>query len=472
MSQGGKDVSMAQQFFSDEPCPMDQRSITTSGLGIDWFNIMIVSFIWFMSALCISIAGNFWLGFFAVIIGNIIGIFVMGAMGVPSWKYGLPALAIQRTALGRYGADVPGFLQGLMMIFFTWFQTVLGAIALNELTKFVWGFDNFILWALIIGIVSVVVVYFGYKGISLVEKITAPILLAVFVGFIIVVLAKYDIGASIATFNANGTSWYSWLAACELMFGGILTWTLMPGDYTRFGKKKSSASIGLPVGVFLGTLFMAFTGGLGLVATGQTDPGTAMIKLTEVGATPWAIIFIIGFVISTITTNFVTIYCSCVSWGTLKKKVATESSAKMLFWIIAIVSIIGGIWKGCMDLSTWVGYMESFLAPTVGVVMANFFFFEDKLNLSPKVFLNRTKEVMFKGGFNPAGFGTWVIGLVIFWILKFVLPAAVHAPTMITIVLVVIIYSVWAKSSNPLSMIPGVGGGQTTEAKTDTTIQG
>lgn len=457
MSSNEKINELYEHLYQDSPVPMEKRTITPLSMGFDWFSIMIIGTMWLVPAIGVTIIGDFWLGILAGWIGNTLGAVIIGLVGIPSFKYGLPTITIARTSFGRVGADIPAFLQGFMMLFWTWVQTILGAIAANEFSKIVFGWSNYPMWVIGIGVISALVAYHGFRYISLFEKIAFPILVFVFVGVLVIMLTNFNMAEKISLFNSehiSSRSWANWVAAFEVVFATMLTWALMPGDFARFSTSIKSPAVGLPVGIFLGANLLVPIAAVGLVTTGQIDPGNVMAEIAKTVAPGWGLVFLIGFVVATITTNFVTIYCSAVALGTIKRVNVTPHFVKSLFFVVGVLAVLGGLYKGWLNVEIWIIYMASFLAPTCGIVVTNFIFIENKLNISAEAFLNKKGEMMFGSGFNKAGCISWVIGVIIYWAAFFWLSPNFKTPMFVSLILSSVIYLIWTKDGNPIAKIP------------------
>lgn len=436
-------MSTSEEILNlDHPVPMEKRSTTSFSLGILWFTIVLVGPSWMVPALAIGAAGDFKAGIIIVLIADFLGAIVVGLSSYAPWKYGIPQMSMYKTPMGTAGSKIPSFLNGLMLIFFVFVQTIIAAIGLQQITNS--GDVGFNIWVAVIGIVASALAYFGHKYIEKFEKAAAIVSIIVFLGALIVLLQSSNVSDAVMKFNsANKPSLGGYATAFEIIFSFVISWGLMPGDFTRWGKDKTGPTFALPLGFFLGMVFLIPVAGVALVVTGAPDPGTALAKI---GYGPF---FVIGLLFSTLVSNAAVTYAA--GWS-LSNSFGGGANFRKVLLATSIVCILGAFWKNWLNLESWLLVLASFLAPTFGVGLTNFFFFENRLSLNPLVFLNSKEELT---RISIPGTATWFLGLGFYWVMHYLFPASLQYTSLFTILFTGIVYYIWESSVKNMQRISG-----------------
>lgn len=187
------------------------------------------------------------------------------------------------------------------------------------------------------GVLMIITTIFGLNAISLLAKLSVPLMLAVLGSGIYSILGDYSFSEIL---NATGTpsnSINSFGAAVSITVGSFMVGVVIIPDYTRYLQKKSQAiqSAFISFAIF-NTIIVALAGLPGLI-TGQADFITAMYQ-TGLGIPA---LFVMAF--ATWTSNVGNLYSTSLSAAQLFPKVADWKLTVGAGFLGTIIAIIGSV---------------------------------------------------------------------------------------------------------------------------------
>jgi len=287
---------------------------------------------------------------------------------------------------GRGSSDLAnlslGKTQSKILVSFTIFIITLGwgaintAVATDALCALLnIEKDNFLVYlamTVVIGLPFAIPSIIGITSIKWVDYIAVP------AGILLVITAIYlsvqNIGMEKIT-AWNPDSEMTILAGINLILGiNVAQWLIAP-DYTKMAKPKWKDNILIPLGI-IGIGFPLFlVGAIMSVGAGEAD----IVKVMgDLGFPAWGFI---ALWLATWTSQMVNYYTGGIAMANIVN-LNSEKSRKILTTILAVVCILLSS-LGIMNYFIDFLYFLALLVPALaGVVMAHFFFFNNKESAS------------------------------------------------------------------------------------------
>ena len=307
-----KDQVLQVEPLGTEFVPEDERHGGPRSLFGLWFSANAEIATWMVGLFTVALYGTSLRGAIAgIIIGNIIGFGLLGALSTFGPRYGIPQMVASRLAFGWSGNAVPaalGFLAGV-----GWFaiNTVFGAYALESVTGL-----NYELSLLLMLTLQIVVAVYGYNMIHAFERLASVLLAAGFLLLGFVTFSKADFWAP---FNAHaplaaGGELGGFILASALGFSYAMGWAPCASDYSRYLPTKTGLR-GIWLFSFLGCIvpciILESMGAATVSAAGNVDlsnasPTQAISALLGSGIV--AKLVLLTVVLGTLTSNCMNLY--------------------------------------------------------------------------------------------------------------------------------------------------------------------
>lgn len=397
--------------------------------------------------------GLFGLGFraaaLAIILGNVLGALLLGALTTLGPRLGVPQLIQSRRAFGFIGNFLPAFLNFLAGIGWFAVNTVLGVFALVWLLG-----TSFAVSLIIVAGLQILVAIYGYNWIHAIERWLAAVLTLLFVA--VSVYAAPHIHYAAAA-NLRAPLWSggagSFILGLGVAFSYILGWIAFSSDYTRYLPAATPPARSFwPAfwGVALSCVWLEVLGA-GLATLRTVDVPTDLVT----GLLPHSlgVLAMLAVVLGTITANVLNIYSGSLSVLAIDTRFVRALLPRR--WVaVLVVGVLGAL----LSLSGAHGYYakyENFLlllsywvAPWVGVVFVDYF-----LLGGGRFGLQRLYDRRHVLG---PGLAAWAIGVLVsvpfFNQALYVGPAARHWPGLgdisyyVSLVVAGAVYYVWARA--------------------------
>jgi NCS1 family nucleobase:cation symporter-1 len=347
---------------------------------------------------------SFWQAAIGLIVGNVLGVLLLGLLSTYGPKLGVPQMVQSRSAFGFFGNFGPGTLTALAGVMWFAVNTVLGAFAFQELFR-----TPFVLALLVMVVLQVVVAVYGYNMIHLVERWLAVVLTLVFVGVSIFAFTHvhyripYNSHAPVASGIGGGM-----VEAVGLAFSYLMGWTVYASDYTRYLPQKTSARSvfwNASLSNFIACVWLELLGvAMALVLPVYAADTNPTLMLNHIRPDWLGPVALVAVVLGTLTANVLNIYSGSLS--------SLVINIPLKRWMAAVmVGILGGILADIGHRSYYVGFQNFlfllgyWLAPWAAIVLVDYFW----------VFRGRYQTDVFydpRRVFAP-GFWAWVVAIVV-----------------------------------------------------------
>jgi nucleobase:cation symporter-1, NCS1 family len=334
--------------------------------GTIWFAAQIN----FVTVLIGSLAVVFGLGFWAAAItcvtANIAGALMNSAAVAMGPKLGMPQMPMSRAAFGYLGNYLPAFLASTLFVGYFATTNIVGA----ETVQQIWHGANYTLFAIILGIIAIVLTVYGYNLVHSVERYMSVILAIVFV-ILTITAFVHGIGPSHVTTVHGKGFWEAVALEFMVIFSFTASWAPYASDFSRYlpASTPSRKPFGWSfVGMLLGTTWMNLVGVyLGTLAnSGGILPS---IRTISGGFADIAYVAIILGGLMVCVINAYSGALSGITWDIPLKRVP----AVVLIGLIGIIlSVAFGGAKFQASLEDFLFLVAYFVTPWLAIVIIDF----------------------------------------------------------------------------------------------------
>ncbi|MCL8208112.1 MAG: cytosine permease [Actinomycetia bacterium] len=316
---------------------------------------------------------NFAQAAWGLVVGNILGAVILGALSTYGPRLGVPQLVHSRSAFGFYGNFVPGILNAVAGVMWFAVNTVLGVFALMLLTG-----TSFLVGLLVMAVVQVLVAVYGYNMIHAFERVFAVVLTLVFVGVSVFAFGHAHYGlpfnpkAPVAFGGVSGGI----IEAVALGWSYLYGWTTYASDYTRYlppSTPPRAVFWAAATSNFIACVWLELVGVALATVFPRAAAGPNPVSILT-GITPhWLVtVALLAVAIGTVTANVLNIYSGSLS--------ALVVNLPLKRWMAAVlVGVLGGIlaWIGrahyYLEFEDFLFVLGYWLAPWAAIVLVDFF---------------------------------------------------------------------------------------------------
>ncbi|MCB1311173.1 MAG: NCS1 family transporter [Sedimentitalea sp.] len=394
------------------PVQLNQRPIGLWGYAWIWVGIAVIIATYGLGAA--GVGGGIGLGavILTICLANVaIGLFMVLTADIGT-EHGLSFAVYLRAPFGVHGTHLPSVSRGIVAAMWFGIQTYLGALALNGIGEYFFGFDNWFVWYVAFGILQIVNTAMGIKSVERLASFAAPAIIAISVWmyFTLEGVAQTN-GLNIWTFRAEGE-----MSLLVLFVANLGFWSTMAIDIpnlTRFLKTEPGAKsffrrnrniflaqlIALPVTQAM----IAGIGAVSFIATGNWNP-IEVIQGQEQG---FALVALLALVVLAqwSTNNSANLIPAALTFINLAPRYINYKTA------VALAGVVGTIcfpWKILGNLFVFLGYYGAFLSAIGGIMVADYYVLRKRRLNVPELF-SLTGQFRYSGGFNIAGLSAWLI---------------------------------------------------------------
>ncbi|HEX9176285.1 MAG TPA: cytosine permease [Mycobacterium sp.] len=223
---------LAVETHGIAPIGEDQRYGAPARLFTVWFAPQVNMTGVFTGTLAITLGLGFWLGLLAMVIGTVLGSFVVGYLSTWGPRTGTAQLPISRMAFGG-GVVLPATLQWLSSIAWDGLVGLFGADALAVLLGI-----PFWLAVLIVLAVQGVVGFFGYEVIHRLQAVLTVVLFVTFVVFAVKLVGGHEI---VTPAGVQGPDLLgAFVLEVTVALSLAISWASYASDFSRYLPANSS----------------------------------------------------------------------------------------------------------------------------------------------------------------------------------------------------------------------------------------
>jgi len=354
------------------------------------------AFLWFGAAVSIAeiLTGGliaplgFKIGLIVILLGHLIGTGILILGGIIGTREKIPAITSTSISFGVYGSYLFSILNILQLIGWTAVMIKAAASSVNTITQSLWSYNNILVCSILIGILTILWLYFGNAGM---KKLNIT---AVFLLFILTLVLGSIIFKDKTLLTKASSAGISFGGALELSIIMPLSWLPLIADYTRFAKSEKGGAYGSFIGYFLGSSWMFIIGLGAAIVSNNADP-SAMMLAANLGITALGIV-----VLSTVTTTFLDVYSAGVSFLNIMPKLSQKR-------VGIVMTIIGTLMAIILPIDNYQGFLYaigSVFAPLFAILITDYFIIKKNTKLQDNILINWGAIIV------------WLIGIVLYYI--------------------------------------------------------
>jgi len=419
MVQDKAHVSAAFDMQGITPVPSASRTSGQLDQFWIWAGANVAPINWVLGAIGIQLGLSLVETLAVIVIGNVLGCALFGAMCVIGHHSGVPQMVLSRLAFGRRGAWLPTLMQVLMPIGWvalnTWIVLDLAVAALERM-GIGGGMELKYVIAIAVMVIQVGIATWGFHAIRYFERYTMPFVLAIMAVMTVLAFTHVDIHWHVSTARGIGRLSAMSKLMTAIGIGWAISWLVYAADYTRFTRPQlRSAQVfrATALGMFVPTVWLAFLGAMIASSGTGADPAQLIIAVFGAMALPVLIVLVHG----PIATNIVVIYSAALATQSLDLRVprwAVSVGAGVIGLAVLDVFLHSGAFANTFE--DVMVFFVVWIAPWAGIVLVDFFFVRRGAIDVGALYIHHT--VCEYGDVNWAGAAALALGVVAAWLFQ------------------------------------------------------
>ncbi len=323
--------------------------LKTTSYGLLWFGAGL-SLAEILTGIYFAPLG-FTQGLAAILLGHLIGCFLLFWVGLIGAKTRLGAMETVKRSFGQKGSLCFSLANVLQLFGWTGIMIYQGSQVANTLLP--WGSW---FWALVIGGLIIIWLSIGLKNLT---KLNWAAMLLLFA--LTLILSKVVLHPNPEAFEFEAG--LSFGSAVELAAAMPISWLPLISDYTREAEKPLAATLVSTIVYGLISCWMYLIGFGAALWTGAFEITSILQQIGH------GLIGITIIVFSTVTTTFLDAYSAGVSSSAISSKINSRLAAVM----ITILGTLSAIFYPLEDLSDFLYLIGSVFAPMAAILIADYF---------------------------------------------------------------------------------------------------
>lgn len=389
-------------MVSIEPVPREERNLDGWDFFILWAGAAIsLAEIW-AGGLLVPLGLR--LGFWAILLGHVIGNCPFALGGLIGSHWGVPAMISLRPSFGVRGSCLAAGLNIVQLVGWTGIMLIVCGTAADALSK-AYGFSNPTLWVVIAGIATTLWAVLGHRGWKWLQRISVLALLTLCLGMTYILFQRY--GWQMLSKIPRGKE-LPFMVGMDLVIAMPISWLPLVSDYSRFAKHSRSSFWGTWLGYFVVSSWMYLLGLAASLATKSTDPsGVIMNLMLEFG---WVVPALAIVLLSTFTTTFLDIYSTAISTLTILPKIG-ERPAILLGG--GLGTGLAVLFPNLLEYEHFLLFIGAMFCPLFGIVLTDYFWVRGR-RISVEDLYRRAGTYWFWKGVNPVALIAWLVGFALY----------------------------------------------------------
>lgn len=408
------------------PTTPARRTWSAYDMAALWISMSVVITTYTLASGLMQQGMRWWQAMLTILLGNVIVLVPMIFNAHAGTKYGISFPVLCRASFGVRGANVPAVLRALVACGWFGIQTWVGGLALNALLS-----AALPAWAALPGntwiaftafwLIQVAVIIRGVEGIKILNKWSAPLLLA---GGLLLLWWAVDKAGGFARLlgdsaRLQGTStpfWQLFPAALTANVGYWATLSLNIPDFSRYARSQRSQAVGQALGLPPTMTLFAF---IGVAVTSATivlfgeaiwDP---VAVIARIGSPAVIILGALIIVVAQLTTNMAANVVSPAN--DFSSLAPTRISYVAGGLITATIGIVMMPWKLYADAAayifTWLVGYSSLMGAIGGILIADYWVLR-RCQLSTRDLFAMNGRYTYSNGVNYRAMAVLVVSVL------------------------------------------------------------
>lgn len=393
----------------------------------------------------------------ALIVVGIITYLLLALSGYMGYQTGLPAMALTRASFGLKGSFLPSIINVVQFIGWAAVNTFIAATSISYILHDIlnWpvygkpgGLKGLILGIIVMSILHLLSISMGERSVQIIERI-GIILVFVLVIWECVVVFQHVSFSQIIAWRPPHQLQMSSGQAVDVLAAFNLAWVTAASDFTRFAKKKRSATRAPFWGANLGLIWFAMIGVISTIATAITlnhfdannsDPSTIASKLGL------GVLAMLVIIITSTTANAVNLMSAGSALTNMTKRLSLTVSIVLVTLVAVVVTFIPIFYATFLDVFTaFLDGIGMFLGPEIAIFLVDYYIVT-KQDYDVAHFAIREGKYWYTGGINWIAIISWIVAVAAYGYLKTVaIIADSIGATFVSMLIAAIIYIVLSK---------------------------
>ena len=357
-----------------------------------------------------------------------VGIFVFGILmtlvGDIGTEHGIPFPIYARAPFGPIGSFVPSIGRSILGCIWFGIQTYYASLAVNFIVAELTGYDNTILWYVVLIILQTVNVAMGFKAIENFANLAAPCIIVIS-AYLFIMISKISIADGIDLWNTiveGGTPKFetfgSFLAVfLPISFYSISFWSthaVDPQNLTRYVKtplnernwfkRNLNTMYGHMLALSIGSAFMIMLGAASFLVLGNWNPIEA---IQTIAGGSLLIVLLILVIFAQWSTNIsANLLPPAMTFLNIGKKYISYKTAVFL---VGIIALFMQPWYILENFLGFLGVMSAVYGPVAGVSVVDYYIFRKRCLNVIDMYKDDAGQYNGYKGWNIAG----MIGLAV-----------------------------------------------------------
>jgi putative hydroxymethylpyrimidine transporter CytX len=322
-------------------------------------------------------------GIRAILLGHLLGTTFLVLAGIIGFREKSGSMESTRYAFGRRGSYVFSVLNIFQLMGWTAISLLVAGKSLNVVSLRLWGINSIPLWTIVTGLLVVLWLIAGNRGFNIINNIAVVLLLGLTAVMSVTVFKGH------AAMPVAGTM--SFGQGVELSVIMPLSWLPLVSDYSRMARSEKGSTVATWLGYFMASFWMYIIGMATALAFHVSDPTEILLK-AGLGVCAIGII-----VMATVTTTFMDVYSSALSFLNMRK-----GSQKAVSAVMGIVGILLALVFPMERYQYFLDAIGAVFAPLFAILATDYFVFRQ----------NHSNQSI-----NPEALVSWALGVVLYYII-------------------------------------------------------
>lgn len=414
------------------PVPLYERDSTGPRQMWIWAGANIAPINWILGALGVILGLGLWETIAVIVLGNLVGVGLFAFFTIMGHRTGVNAMVLSRSAFGRRGAYLISAMTFLMTLGWigvnTYFPVKIGVAILGRFGASDNFLTNFIVVTFIMAI-QVGIGIFGFYVISMFEKYTVPITLAIMAIMSVLAWTRPGVVNWQLTSHLSASAHFAniSLLITAIGIGWGISWVTWASDYSRFVPPTVSDKTVYWysfVGMYIPTVWLAILGATIASVTSTTDPA----KMVAAVFSPAISLLVLFLVLhGPIATNILNVYSASLaglSMGLRIPRTVLALIAGVIGYAVTIYFINAPSFAQNFD--NWMSSLVLWLSAWGGVMLADFYIKRKGHIDVGELYAEPDRSIY--GDINWGAIAAFVAGIAAGWLLEDGLVAQLQGP--------------------------------------------
>lgn len=388
------------------PVPREHRVLRFFDLFVLWSSLGVGLLVLEAGALLVPGLGLAQ-ALLAIVIGTLIGSFLLTLAGVIGGDQGVPTMVLLRPTLGQRGSYLPSLLNLAQLLGWTAFELWVIALAADRIGQVLFGVSGYGVWLAVVTVWCVLLALGGPLVVvrKWLEKFGVWLVYGVTLWMTFVLLTRYDISALL---RQAGTGEMPFWLGVDLVVAMPISWMPLVADYTRFARDSKAAGWGTYLGYLVANIWFYALGALFVLTLQLDEPSPENLATAIMGLTGGAVALLVILVDET-DNAFADIYSAAVT----VQNIFPQLSQRLL---VVAAGVIGFVLAAYLTMARYFSFLlliGSFFVPLFGVLTADYFVLRRR-RLQVEELYRPDGAFRYSGGINWPALVAWAGGIVVY----------------------------------------------------------